>query len=136
MHEFKKELARSSIIRDIYVFFLFKLTSLLQIIIVATEKVLFKKHNILPESYFFYVFFLCVCPSPAKFWVMLRPRSGKQFVTWFYLAHLLPIHPFSTPWKHQKTVRFSDVFREARKGALGRLASKLCCWFSIIQDNW
>ena len=28
------------------------------------------------------------------------------------------MHPFSNPWKHQKTVRFSDVFREARKGAL------------------
>ena len=28
----------------------------------------------------------------------------------FLLAHLFPIHPFSTPWKHQKTVRFSAVF--------------------------
>ena len=30
------------------------------------------------------------------------------------------MHPFSTPWKHQETVRFSDVSggRE-RKGALG-----------------
>ena len=27
------------------------------------------------------------------------------------LTHLLPIHPFSTPWKHQKALRFSDVFR-------------------------
>ena len=25
------------------------------------------------------------------------------------LIHLLPMHPFSTPWKHLKTVRFSDV---------------------------
>ena len=30
-----------------------------------------------------------------------------------------PMHPFSIPWKHQKTVRFSDVFRGWRKGALG-----------------
>ena len=29
------------------------------------------------------------------------------------------MHPFSTPWKHQKTVRFSDVFWGQRKGALG-----------------
>ena len=29
------------------------------------------------------------------------------------------MHPFSTPWKHQKTLRFSDVFRRQRKGALG-----------------
>ena len=29
------------------------------------------------------------------------------------------MHPFSTPWKHQKTLQFSDVFRRQRKGALG-----------------
>ena len=29
------------------------------------------------------------------------------------------MHPFSTPWKHQKTLRFSDDFRGLRKGALG-----------------
>ena len=29
----------------------------------------------------------------------------------FPLTHLFPMHPFSTPWKHQKTVRLSDVFR-------------------------
>ena len=27
------------------------------------------------------------------------------------LTHLLPMHLFSTPWKHQKTIRFSDAFR-------------------------
>ena len=26
------------------------------------------------------------------------------------LTHSLPMHPFSTPWKHQKTLWFSDVF--------------------------
>ena len=26
--------------------------------------------------------------------------------------------PFSTPWKHQKTLRFSDVFRGAEKGCI------------------
>ena len=36
-----------------------------------------------------------------------------------YLTHSFPMHSFSTPWKHQKTVRFSDVFRGWRKGALG-----------------
>ena len=29
------------------------------------------------------------------------------------------MHHFSTPWKHQKTLRFSDVFRRLREGALG-----------------
>ena len=26
------------------------------------------------------------------------------------LTHLFPMHPFSTPWKHQKISRFPDVF--------------------------
>ena len=30
------------------------------------------------------------------------------------------MHPFSNPWKCQKTVRFFDVFRGQRKGALGK----------------
>ena len=35
------------------------------------------------------------------------------------------MNPFSTSWKHQKTVRFSDVFRGQRKGALGANALRL-----------
>ena len=27
------------------------------------------------------------------------------------LTHLFPMNPFSTTWKHQKTLQFSDVFR-------------------------
>ena len=27
------------------------------------------------------------------------------------LTLLFPMHPFSAPWKHQKTLQFSDVFR-------------------------
>ena len=34
------------------------------------------------------------------------------------LTHFFPMHPFSTPLKNQKTVRFSDVFRRKRNGAL------------------
>ena len=29
------------------------------------------------------------------------------------------MHPFSTPWKHQKTERFSDIFRGVEKGCIG-----------------
>ena len=36
------------------------------------------------------------------------------------LTHSFPMHPFSTHWKHQKTMRFSYVFMGWRKGALGR----------------
>ena len=32
-------------------------------------------------------------------------------VPWKQLTHLRLMHPFSIPWKHKKTVRFSDVFR-------------------------
>ena len=35
------------------------------------------------------------------------------------LIHSFPMHPFSTPRKHQKTLRFFDVYRGLRKGALG-----------------
>ena len=34
-------------------------------------------------------------------------------------THLFPMHLFSTPWKHQKTLRFYDVFREQIKCVLG-----------------
>ena len=37
----------------------------------------------------------------------------------FLLTHSFPMHPFSKPLKHQKTVKFFDVFRGQRKGALG-----------------
>ena len=47
-----------------------------------------------------------------------------RLMVWRYLVlkvltHSFPMHPFSSPWKHQKTVKFSDVFRGKRKGALG-----------------
>ena len=28
------------------------------------------------------------------------------------LTHLFSMHPFSTSWKNQKTLRFSDIFRD------------------------
>ena len=34
------------------------------------------------------------------------------------LTHLFSMHPFSIPWKHQKTVRFSKVLKRRKKGAL------------------
>ena len=35
------------------------------------------------------------------------------------LTHSFPMQPLSTSWKHQKTVRFSDVFRGYKKGTFG-----------------
>ena len=34
------------------------------------------------------------------------------------LIHSFPVHPFYTLWKHQKTVRFSHVFRGVEKGCI------------------
>ena len=52
----------------------------------------------------------------------------KSFKAWFgtsndklldaALTYFFPTHPFSIGWKYPKTVRFSDVFRGWRKGAV------------------
>ena len=45
------------------------------------------------------------------------------------------MHPFSTPWKQQKTVKFSNVFRGYKKGALGTNGlNKLIvhCWSNLL----
>ena len=41
-------------------------------------------------------------------------------LNWFKNLHLKPItrHSFPTVWKHQRTFKFSNVFREERKSAL------------------
>ena len=40
-------------------------------------------------------------------------HKALNLIGWFKpLTHYFPMHPFSNPWKHQKTVRFSDVFKE------------------------
>ena len=51
------------------------------------------------------------------------------------LTHLFPMQPFSTLWKHQKTVRFTDAFGGQRKAALGtnRLIQQPC---AMTQTPW
>ena len=44
--------------------------------------------------------------------------QGKTSRKW--LTDLFLMHPFPTPWKHQKTYQFFNVFREEGKGTLGR----------------
>ena len=39
-------------------------------------------------------------------WQSMKQANGLTKA----LSHLLPMHPFSTPWKRQKTLQFSDVF--------------------------
>ena len=59
------------------------------------------------------------------FWItsLLNIVLHKHYVK-ISMTHLLSMHPFSTPWKRQKNLRFSDVFRGQRKGALGTNAIK------------
>ena len=42
-----------------------------------------------------------------------RDESG------FTATHLFPVRPFSTPWKHQKALRFSGCFQGVEKGFTG-----------------
>ena len=52
-----------------------------------------------------------------------------------WLTHLFLVHPFSTPGKHQKILRFLDVFRGQRKGALGTNGLSLWKYFETIFLN-
>ena len=62
-----------------------------------------------------------------------------------FLTHLFPMHPFCTPIKHQKVLRFSDVFRVVEKGFIGSkwikvsmfcaIMDKKCCWAEFVREN-
>ena len=45
-------------------------------------------------------------------WKLRKPKK-------FPLTHSLPMHPFSTHWKHQKNLRFSNVFMGLETGCIG-----------------
>ena len=44
-----------------------------------------------------------------------------------WLTHLFPMHPFSTPWKHQKTLQF--CFQGVEKGFFGNK------WVNIVKRS-
>ena len=48
-----------------------------------------------------------VWEGPKLFYCSYSVQPICQIV----LTHLFPMHPFFTHWKHQKTLRFSDVFK-------------------------
>ena len=64
------------------------------------------------------VCFFLMCYAQAKiptFFRIFKIIQKKQSL----LNYLFQMHPFSTLWKHQKTLRIFDVFRRRwRKGAL------------------
>ena len=61
--------------------------------------------------------------NARNFWVFFQDTCIIRYT----LTHLFPMHPFSKPWKHQKTLRFSDVFRGAEKGCIGKKWVKTTC---------
>ena len=62
---------------------------------------------------------MCEVNLTQKLWKFLIIRNLRiRGLTRKKVAHLFPMHLFSAPWEHQKTVSFSDVFRSWRKGAL------------------
>ena len=48
----------------------------------------------------------------------IKPLVHGNFLN-VLVTHLLPIHPFFTPWRDQQTLQISGVFRRYRKDALG-----------------
>ena len=58
---------------------------------------------------------------------VLRDMVPLQNSKFNKLTHSFPMHPFSTPLKHRKTVRFSDVSKGKRKGALGTNGLHMRC---------
>ena len=61
---------------------------------------------------------VCYRTEPSAIWQIFYESHILQLISWS-LSHSFPMLSFPTHWKHWKTVRFSDVFRGPRKGALG-----------------
>ena len=40
-----------------------------------------------------------------------KKACNQKRVLSHYLSNSFPMHPVSTPWKHNKTLKFSDVFK-------------------------
>ena len=78
-----------------------------------------------------------ICEGPKEAFVT-HVRQCKLFST-----HSFLMHPFSTPWKHKKTVRFSDVFRGVEKVCIGNegvngainVRVVLCITYRILKRN-
>ena len=79
----------------------------------------------------------CVGPSVSFLTMLITlwalPSWKKKKISWLgspfeitILTFYLPVLHFYTPGKHQRTVRFSDIFRRYRNLALRRNGSSQC----------
>ena len=52
----------------------------------------------------------------CQFFTFVIERLKVVFKNWFCLTHSFPMHPFSTPWKHQKNRKVFWCFLGVEKG--------------------
>ena len=66
------------------------------------------------------------------------PRSLSKLVLGvsLVLTHTEPMFPFGIPWKHKKTLRFSDFFRASQKGTLTQYGLSLIFFLWWISTEW
>ena len=77
------------------------------------------------------------CPLLKYFQIHRNAKIGQDGLMEIWsmhsLTHSFPIHPFSTLWKHQKTVRFSGFSSGQRKIVLGTNGLKII--FSLVKKD-
>ena len=61
----------------------------------------------------------CLHAETTQLICLANPFPSFYMIVRLILTQFSPMHPFFTPWKHQKTLQFSNVFTGERKGALG-----------------
>ena len=72
------------------------------------------------ECFCLFVCFLLFCGASKSLFLSVLSFWGYIFVLYFSINPLqLGVDFLYTPWKHQKTFSFSDVFRECRKATPG-----------------
>ena len=72
------------------------------------------------------------------FYVHSRNNNCAKFLLvslFFTLSHSSPMHPFSTPRKHQKTVRLSDVFRGRESVHWERMGKNIWNALKLLSDR-
>ena len=83
-------------------------------------------------NFHFFIVIFCTCLEMRVIFFSLKSSSFAVLNPFVHNA------PFPYPWKHQKTFRFSDAFRESRKGALGTngLRNKRYYVANELPINW
>ena len=92
----------------------------------VTVKFFITKNKITSKIFFIRPILILYLPISSDF--QACPCTNDTILT-----HLFPMHPFSTLWKHQKTLRFSDAFKGQRKGALGTNGPIFLFWMTYCR---